>query len=178
MATGTGKTRTTMSLIDVFLRANQARKILFVADRDALVEQAKTDGFEKFLPHEPCTRIYSRTTIDKTKRLYAATLQTLSHCFEQFTPGFFDLIIFDEVHRSIFNKYNEVIQYFDARMIGLTATPAQFIDRDTFRAFDCGDGTPTFLYTYEQAIEKATWWITACTPRGPNSSARASAAST
>ena len=153
MATGTGKTRTIMSLIDVFLRANQARNILFVADRDELVKQAKTDGFEKFLPQEPCTRIYSND-IQKSNRLYASTLQTLSNCFEQFSPGFFDLIIFDEVHRSIFNKYNEVIQYFDARMIGLTATPAQFIDRDTFRTFDCPDGMPTYLYTYRQAIDE------------------------
>jgi type I restriction enzyme R subunit len=151
MATGTGKTRTTMALIDVFMRANQARNILFVADRDALVGQAKTDGFEKFLGHEPCTRIIS-SDIQKSNRLYAATLQTLSNCFEQFSPAFFDLIVFDEVHRSIFNKYNDVIQYFDARMIGLTATPAQFIDRDTFRTFDCSDA-PTYLYSYRQAIE-------------------------
>jgi len=151
MATGTGKTRTTMSIIDVFMRANQARRILFVADRDQLVKQAKMDGFEKFIPNEPCTRIFSND-IQKSNRLYASTLQTLSNCFEQFSPGFFDLIIFDEVHRSIFNKYNEVIQYFDARMIGLTATPAQFIDRDTFRVFDCAEGSPTYLYTYEQAI--------------------------
>jgi len=153
MATGTGKTRTSMSIIDVFLRANQARNILFVADRDELVNQAKTDGFETFLPNEPCTRIYSND-IQKTNRLYASTLQTLNNCFNQFTPGFFDLIIFDEVHRSIFNKYNEVIQYFDARMIGLTATPAQYIDRDTFLTFDCTDGKPTFLYTYQQAIDE------------------------
>jgi len=151
MATGTGKTRTVMSLIDVFLKANQARRMLFVADRDALVEQAKTDGFERFLPGEPCTRIHTYN-IEKTQRLYASTLQTLSNCFEQFSPAFFDLIIFDEVHRSIFNKFNEVLQYFDGRMIGLTATPAQYIDRDTFRAFDCNDGRPTYLYTYEQAI--------------------------
>jgi type I restriction enzyme R subunit len=153
MATGTGKTRTTMSIIDVFLRANQARTILFVADRDALVDQAKRDGFEKFLPDEPCDRIYSYN-INQTNRLYAATLQTLSNCFEQFSPAFFDLIVFDEVHRSIFNKFNEVFQYFDARMIGLTATPAQFIDRDTFRVFECHDGKPTYLYPYEQAIEE------------------------
>jgi type I restriction enzyme R subunit len=153
MATGTGKTRTSMSIIDVFLRANQARNILFVADRDELVNQAKTDGFETFLPHEPCTRIYSND-IQQTNRLYASTLQTLNNCFQKFTPGFFDLIIFDEVQRSIFNKYNAVIQYFDARMIGLTATPAQYIDRDTFLTFDCADGKPTFLYTYQQAIDE------------------------
>jgi type I restriction enzyme, R subunit len=153
MATGTGKTRTVMSLIDVFMRANQAQNILFVADRDELVKQAKTDGFEKYLPQEPCTRIYSHD-IDTTHRLYAATLQTLSNCLEKFSPGFFDLVIFDEVHRSIFNKYSEAIQYFDAHMIGLTATPAQFIDRDTFRTFDCTDGKPTYLYTYQEAIDE------------------------
>jgi type I restriction enzyme R subunit len=151
MATGTGKTRTTMGLIDVFLRTNQARRVLFVADRDALVDQAKTDGFEKFIPNEPCTRLHS-WDIDMTQRLYAVTLQTLSNIFEQFSPAFFDLIIFDEVHRSIFNKFNEVLQYFDGRQIGLTATPANYIDRDTFLAFDCADGKPTYLYTYEQAI--------------------------
>src|SRR5215216_482277 len=152
MATGTGKTRTTMGLIDVFMRSNQARKVLFVADRDELVRQAKTDGFEAYLPQEPCTRIRS-WDIDTTQRLYAVTLQTLSHIFEQFSPAFFDLIVFDEVHRSIFNKFNEVLEYFDGRQIGLTATPANYINRDTFLAFDCTDGKPTYLYTYEQAIE-------------------------
>ena len=153
MATGTGKTRTIMALIDEFMRANQARRILFVADRDALVEQAKSDGFEEFLPNEPCTRLYS-WDVDKTKRLYAVTLQTLSNIFEQFSPAFFDLIIFDEVHRSIFNRYSEILQYFDGRMIGLTATPVSYIDRDTFEAFDCHDDKPTYLYTYEQAVKE------------------------
>ena len=151
MATGTGKTRTTMGLIDVFMRSNQARRILFVADRDALVDQAKEDGFEKFIPHEPCTRLRTYD-LDTTKRLYAVTLQTLSNIFEQFSPAFFDLIIFDEVHRSIYNKFNEVLEYFDARQVGLTATPANYLNRDTFLAFDCTDGKPTYLYTYEQAI--------------------------
>ena len=151
MATGTGKTRTTMGLIDVFMRANQARRILFVADRDALVDQAREDGFEKFLPQEPCTRLRTYD-LDTTKRLYAVTLQTLSNIFEQFSPAFFDLIVFDEVHRSIYNKFNEVLEYFDARQVGLTATPANYINRDTFLAFDCTDGKPTYLYTYEQAI--------------------------
>jgi type I restriction enzyme R subunit len=151
MATGTGKTRTAMSLVDVFLGSNQARNILFVADRDALVEQARTEGFQAFIPEEPCTRIYTHH-IDRANRLYVVTLQTLSKCFEKFTPAFFHLIIFDEVHRSIFNKWNEVLQYFDGLMFGLTATPADFIDRNTFIEFECHDGTPTFLYEYEDAI--------------------------
>jgi hypothetical protein len=146
-----GRSGKRKALIDVFLRANQARNVLFVADRDALVDQAKSDGFEKFLS-EPCTRLRSYN-IDQTQRLYAVTLQTLSNVFEQFSPAFFDLIIFDEVHRSIFNKFSEVLQYFDARMIGLTATPANYINRDTFIAFDCHNGKPTYLYTYEQAVK-------------------------
>lgn len=152
MATGTGKTRTIMALIDVFLRAHQAQHALFIADRDALVEQAMTDGFKAHLPNEPRDRVFSHS-IDKTKRLFVATLQTMGRCFEKFSPGFFDLIVFDEAHRSIFNRFTEVIEYFDARMVGLTATPAHFIDRDTFRVFDCADTSPTFLYTFEQAVK-------------------------
>ena len=151
MATGTGKTRTAMSIIDVFLKSNQARKVLFVADRRALVQQALDDGFKTHLIDEPCDLIHSGK-IDKTKRLYAATLQTMSNCFQDFSPGFFDLIVFDEVHRSIFNKWNEVIEYFDGRLIGLTATPAGFIDRNTFRVFDCDGEMPTYLYDYETAV--------------------------
>ena len=151
MATGTGKTRTAMGLVDLFLRTSWAQKILFVADRDALVQQALTDGFQRHLPHEPRVRILTGS-IDPDKRLFVATLQTMARCFERFSPGFFDLIVFDEAHRSIFNRFNEVIEYFDARMIGLTATPANFIDRDTFRVFGCANQTPTFLYTFEQAV--------------------------
>lgn len=151
MATGTGKTRTTMGLIDVALRSSSAQKILFLADRDALVEQALNDGFKTHLPNEPRVRIHT-ANIDQDKRLYVATLQTMGRCFEQFSPAFFDLIVFDEAHRSIFNRFTEVIEYFDARMVGLTATPANFIDRDTFRVFECRDSAPTFLYTYPQAV--------------------------
>lgn len=147
----TGKTRTTMGLIDVFLRSSLAQKILFLADRDALVAQMLSDGFKTFLPNEPRTCIHT-VNIDRYKRFYVATLQTMSRCFEQFSPGFFDLIVFDEAHRSIFNRFTEVIEYFDARMIGLTVTPAQFIDRDTFRVFDYRDGAPTYLYAYPKAI--------------------------
>lgn len=154
MATGTGKTRTSMAIIDLFLKANQARNILFVADRRALTSQALKEGFEKHLPDEPCVRLTGNNIDEvKTNRLFAVTLQTMSNNFRRFSPGFFDLIVFDEVHRSIFNKYAEVLKYFDARMIGLTATPAQFINRDTFITFECYEGVPTFLYTYDDAIE-------------------------
>lgn len=153
MATGTGKTRTSMGLIDLFLRTRQAERVLFLADRDALVDQALTDGFKAHLPDEPNDRIYTHH-IDQTKRLYVATLQTISRCFDEFDPAFFDLIIFDEAHRSIFNKLGVVIQYFDARMIGLTATPAAFVDRDTFLLFDRLDRTPTYVYPFKKAVDE------------------------
>jgi type I restriction enzyme R subunit len=153
MATGTGKTRTTMALIDVFMRANQARNVLFLADRDALVDQALTDGFKRHLPNEPRDRIYTHQ-VDKDKRLFVATEQTMALCYNKFSPGFFDLMVLDEAHRSLFRRFTEVIEYFDARMIGLTATPANFIDRDTFRVFACDANTPTFLYDYPQAVKE------------------------
>ncbi len=153
MATGTGKTRTIMALIDVFLRARTAQQVLFLADRDALVDQALTDGFKAHLPHESRARIRTYK-IDKTARVYVSTLQTLEMCYNQFTPADFDLIISDECHRSIYNKYTDVLAYFDAIQIGLTATPAQYIDRDTFKFFDCDGITPTYLYIYEQAVNE------------------------
>ncbi|MEM9214439.1 MAG: DEAD/DEAH box helicase family protein [Cyanobacteria bacterium P01_F01_bin.150] len=153
MATGTGKTRTAMALIERFLQTGQALKVLFVADRDALVSQAMEKGFQQHLPDEPRTRIFTKS-IDKTKRLYVSTQQTLDRCYQDFSPGFFDLIIFDEAHRSLFNKFAEVVDYFDARMIGLTATPASFINRNTFQLFHCEGITPTFLYPYRQAVQE------------------------
>ncbi|MBM4161176.1 MAG: DEAD/DEAH box helicase [Ignavibacteria bacterium] len=153
MATGTGKTRTIMALIDVFLRAHAAQKVLFLADRDALVEQAQTDGFKAHLPNESRSRIRTYS-IDRTARVYVSTLQTLELCYDKFTPADFDLIISDECHRSIYNKFTDVLAYFDAIQIGLTATPAEYVDRDTFNFFDCDDRIPTFNYPFSQAVEE------------------------
>jgi type I restriction enzyme R subunit len=132
MATGTGKTRTAMALIDVLLKANAAQKILFLADRDSLVNQALTDGFKQHLPNESRARIRTYD-ISTDARVYVSTLQTLELCYNKFTPADFDVIITDECHRSIYNKFTDVLAYFDAVQIGLTATPAEFIERDTFK---------------------------------------------
>jgi type I restriction enzyme R subunit len=152
MATGTGKTRTAMALIDILLRANFAQKILFLADRDSLVEQALTDGFKTYLPHEARGRI--RTfDIPTEARVFVSTLQTLEICYDKFTPADFDVIIADECHRSIYNKFTDVLAYFDAVQIGLTATPADLIERDTFKFFDCDGKSPTFLYPFDDAVQ-------------------------
>lgn len=152
-ATGTGKTRVAMGLIDVLLRANRAERILFLADRKALRDQAYGDlGFKAFFPNELKTKVFS-ATVTKDPRLYASTIQTFMECYQEFSPGDFDVIISDEAHRSIYNKWKDVFTYFDAIDVGLTATPSELIERDTFRFFDCEDGTPTYLYTFEQAVQ-------------------------
>ncbi len=161
MATGTGKTRTTMALIDVFLRAKQAQKILFLADRDSLMDQALTDGFKVHLPHESRERIRTgllKDPVELTKirgaRILVSTLQTLELCYKEFSPAAFDLIISDEAHRSIYNKFSDVLAYFDAVQIGLTATPAHFIDRNTYKFFGADGAAPAFLYTYDEAVKE------------------------
>ncbi len=153
MATGTGKTRTIMALIDVFLRAKIAQKVLFLADRDSLVKQALTDGFKIHLPNESRGRIRTYE-LNKDVRVSVSTIQTLELCYNQFNPSDFDLIVSDECHRSIYNKFTDVLSYYDAVQIGLTATPANFIDRDTFRFFDCDGITPAFLYDYDTAVKE------------------------
>src|SRR5437016_6309545 len=151
-ATGTGKTRVAMALIDVLLRANRAKKILFIAERKALRDQAYSDGFKVFFPSESKSKVFSGS-LDKNSRLFASTIQTFMDCYQEFSVGDFDLIISDECHRSIYNKWKDVFTYFDAVEIGLTATPADIIERDTFRFFDCEDNTPTTLYAYDEAVE-------------------------
>lgn len=154
-ATGTGKTRVSMALVDTLLRSNRAKRVLFLADRKELRDQAYDENFKVFFPNDSKTRVYS-DTVDKTHRIYVSTIQTFENVFRSFSVGFFDLIISDEAHRSIYNKWKDVFTYFDALHVGLTATPSDMIDKDTFRFFDCHDGNPTFLYTYEQAIDDNT----------------------
>lgn len=151
-ATGTGKTRVAMALIDVLLRANRAQKVLFLADRKALRDQAFSDGFKVFFPNESKIKVFSGA-VDKTPRLFASTIQTFMECYQEFSTGDFDVVISDECHRSIYNKWKDVFTYFDAVEIGLTATPAELVERDTFRFFECEDSIPTVLYTYDEAVE-------------------------
>jgi len=156
-ATGTGKTRTAMALIDVLLRSNRAQKVLFLADRKALKDQAYDDGFLTFFPNELKNRISSKV-IKKNCRLFVSTIQTFMECYQEFSVGDFDVIVSDECHRSIYNKWKDVFTYFDAIEIGLTATPSDMIEKDTFRFFDCRNNIPTHVYTYEDAI-KDKWLV-------------------
>lgn len=151
LATGTGKTRVAVSLCEVLSRARWAKRILFLCDRRELRKQAD-DVFKEFLPGEPRIHINSTTAGDVTNRIYLATYPAMMQCYEMFDVGFFDLIIADESHRSIYNRYRDLFLYFDTLQVGLTATPVQFIARNTFKLFGCEDGDPTSYFSYQEAI--------------------------
>lgn len=151
LATGTGKTRVAVSLCEVLSRARWAKRILFLCDRRELRKQAD-DVFKEFLPGEPRIHINVNTAGDVTNRIYLATYPAMMQCYEMFDVGFFDLVIADESHRSIYNRYRDLFVHFDTLQIGLTATPVQFIARNTFKLFGCEDGDPTSYFSYQEAI--------------------------
>lgn len=159
MATGTGKTRTASSLTDVLSRGKQITNILFLADRTALVKQAK-DDFKNYLPDMSLCNLCTNKD-DRNARIVFSTYPTMLNAIDDvkskdgtrlFTPAHFDLIIIDESHRSIFKKYRVIFEYFDAIMVGLTATPKTEVDRNTYDFFEMEHGVPTYAYDYETAV--------------------------
>ena len=159
MATGTGKTRTAASLADVLSRGNRITNVLFLADRTALVAQARND-FKKYLPDMSLCNLCTNKD-DKAARIVFSTYPTIMNAIDRaktrdggtlFTPAHFDLIVIDESHRSIFKKYRAIFEYFDAILVGLTATPKTEVDRNTYDFFELETGVPTYAYDYETAV--------------------------
>lgn len=159
MTTGTGKTRTASSLVDVLSRGKYVTNILFLADRTALVKQAK-DDFKNYLPDMSLCNLCSNKD-DRNARIVFSTYPTMLNAIDDtkskdgvrlFTPSHFDLIIIDESHRSIFKKYRAIFEYFHAIMVGLTATPKTDVDRNTYEFFEMEHGVPTYAYDYETAV--------------------------
>lgn len=159
MATGSGKTRTVIGLCDVLRNHGWVKNVLFLADRNSLVTQAKR-SFENLLPD------FAITNLCEDKSNYTAhgvfsTYQTMFNCIDNvkdeqgvlFTPGYFDLVIVDEAHRSIYNKYRDIFNYFDAPLVGLTATPKDEIDKNTYEVFELESGVPTYGYELAQAVK-------------------------
>ncbi len=157
MATGAGKTRTVIALGDLLMRANWARRVLFLADRVALVNQA-VNAFKRFLPSASPVNLV--TEKDATGRVYVSTYPTMMGLIDEaadgkrrFGPGHFDLIVIDEAHRSIYRKYGAIFDYFDSLVVGLTATPKDEVDRDTYRLFNLQRGVPTDAYGLDEAVK-------------------------
>jgi type I restriction enzyme, R subunit len=153
MATGSGKTRTAIALVKGMLQMGWVKRVLFLADREELIQQAmeRKNSFKIFLPDNPRCRITPETVSNREASIYFATYQTMIRYYDQYNVGFFDLIIADESHRSIYKSYRDILEYFDAYLLGLTATPVNFINRNTFNFFNCPKGDPTFHYSYEEA---------------------------
>lgn len=163
MATGTGKTRTAISLVDVLTSKNWVQNVLFLADRTELVKQAEKN-FKKLLPDMSCCNLLSSKNRDpEESRIIFSTYQTMINCIDKmkskngitlFTPGHFDLIIIDEAHRSIYKKYQAIFDYFDGLLVGLTATPRDDVDKNTYKFFQLENNVPTFVYEYDEAVKQ------------------------
>lgn len=159
MATGTGKTRTAAGLTDIMSKAGQVTNILFLADRKALVKQAR-DAFKEYLPQMSLCNLCENKQ-DYNARIVFSTYPTILNVIDDtkskngsllYTPAHFDMIIIDEAHRSIFKKYKIIFDYFDAVLVGLTATPKTDVDKNTYEFFRLEDNVPTFAYEYDEAV--------------------------
>lgn len=158
MATGSGKTRTVIALADVLMRCNWAKRILFLADRVALVKQA-VNAFKAHLPDSSPVNLVSEKNTDG--RVFVSTYPTMMGLIDdaadgqrRFCVGHFDLIIIDEAHRSVYQKYRAIFDYFDSMLVGLTATPKDEIDHNTYGLFDLEDGVPTDVYGLDEAVSE------------------------
>lgn len=155
MATGTGKTRTCIALVDALMRAGWAERVLFLVDRIALRDQT-LEAFKEHLPNEPRWPKQGEKEMATDRRIYVSTYPTMLNIIrneeKSLSPHFFDLIVVDESHRSIYNTYQEILDYFNTITLGLTATPTDAIDHNTFQLFECEDGVPTFAYSYDEAV--------------------------
>ena len=156
MATGTGKTRVAISLCEVLMRNGWVKNALFLADRIALVKQARSN-FAKLLPQTTNTILSEDKDPDLGARMMFSTSQTMINYIDadtkKFSVGRFDLIIIDEAHRSVFGKYTAILDYFDAFMVGLTATPREDVDRSTYELFQMEGGEPNFAYERQEAVD-------------------------
>jgi type I restriction enzyme, R subunit len=150
LATGTGKTRIAVALVELLQRLERIQRVLFLADRRELVKQA-LGAFKEHLPRSPRSWIEGGT-IDKDAQIHFATYPGMMSLYQRLSPGYYDLILADESHRSIYSRYKAILDHFDAIHLGLTATPTDFIDHNTFELFDCHDDSPTFYYGYDEAV--------------------------
>lgn len=156
MATGSGKTRTVIALVDLLMRAGWVKRVLFLADRVALVNQA-VGAFKAHLPDSAPVNLVTERTSEG--RVFLSTYPTMMNLIDgkqegkaKFGPGHFDLVIIDEAHRSVYQRFRAIFEYFDSFLVGLTATPKDEIDKNTYSLFDLEDGVPTDAYSLDEAV--------------------------
>lgn len=156
MATGSGKTRTVIALVDLLMRAGWVKRVLFLADRTALVNQA-TGAFKAHLPDSSPVNLVTEKTSDG--RVFLSTYPTMMNLIDgkqegkaKFGPGHFDLVVIDEAHRSVYQRFRAIFEYFDSFLVGLTATPKDEVDKNTYSLFDLEDGVPTDAYSLDEAV--------------------------
>ena len=156
MATGSGKTRTVIALVDQLMKANWVKRVLFLADRTALVNQA-ANAFKTHLPGVTTVNLVTEKATDG--RVYVSTYPTIMNLINdvdggqrRFGPGYFDLVVIDEAHRSVYQKYRAIFDWFDSYLVGLTATPKDEVDHNTYRLFHLEDGVPTDAYGLDEAV--------------------------
>lgn len=161
MATGSGKTRTVIALVDLLMRAGWVKRVLFLADRVALVNQA-AGAFKAHLPDAAPVNLVTERTSEG--RVFLSTYPTMMNLIDgkqegkaKFGPGHFDLIVIDEAHRSVYQRFCAIFEYFDSFLVGLTATPKDEIDKNTYSLFDLEDGVPTDAYSLDEAV--ADGWL-------------------
>jgi len=161
MATGSGKTRTVIALVDLLMRAGWVKRVLFLADRVALVNQA-AGAFKAHLPDAAPVNLVTERTSEG--RVFLSTYPTMMNLIDgkqegkaKFGPGHFDLIVIDEAHRSVYQRFRAIFEYFDSFLVGLTATPKDEIDKNTYSLFDLEDGVPTDAYSLDEAV--ADGWL-------------------
>ena len=172
MATGSGKTRTAIALIEQLMKANWVKRVLFLADRTALVTQT-VNAFKTHLPSATTVNLVTEKATDA--RVYASTYPTMLNLINdttggvrRFGPGFFDLVVIDEAHRSVYQKYGAIFSWFDSLLLGLTATPKNEVDHNTYTLFHLDDGVPTDSYDLDEAVEQGFL----VPPRGVSSDTR------
>lgn len=159
MATGAGKTRTVIALCELMMKCNWVKRVLFLADRIALVNQTKA-AFTRHLPSVPAVSALQQPELIPDARVLVSTYPTMLRLIDEtkddkrtFSVGHFDLVIIDEAHRSVYQKYRAIFEYFDSYLVGLTATPKDEVDHNTYSLFDLEDGLPTDAYGLEEAVK-------------------------
>lgn len=151
LPTGTGKTDLICSQIKRLIDAGIAEKILFLVDREQLAKQARESITDILLQYD--SYWLKPGVVRQEKQITIALLQTMIGRYPEFTSGYFDIVIADECHRSIYGVWQTALTYFDAFHLGLTATPAGYIDRNTFNFYQCRNEQPDFSYPIQDAFK-------------------------